>query len=104
VSKYADKKIDVVVAVMGPALDFLLSHGDAIFPGVAIVFCGVDRREISDRLLPPDVSGVLLRRKFKPTVELALRLHPDTQQIVVISGTSKFDMRILADAKEEFRE
>ena len=28
-AKYADKKIDLTVAIMGPALDFLLSSGDA---------------------------------------------------------------------------
>jgi hypothetical protein len=31
--KYADKKIDVAVAVMAPALDFLITFGDLIFPG-----------------------------------------------------------------------
>src|SRR5688572_6644328 len=30
-TKYADKKIDVVVAILGPALEFLLSHGPLIF-------------------------------------------------------------------------
>ena len=30
--KYADKKIDVVVGVMAPAVDFLLSLRDEIFP------------------------------------------------------------------------
>src|SRR5215207_8102823 len=32
-AKYADKKIDVVFAIMGPALDLMLSSGDTIFPG-----------------------------------------------------------------------
>ena len=42
-TKYADKKIDVAVAVMAPAFDFLLANGDLIFPGTPIVFCGLDR-------------------------------------------------------------
>jgi hypothetical protein len=45
-SKYENKKIDVAVAILGPALDFLLSNGDTIFPGTPIVFCGIDRREL----------------------------------------------------------
>jgi hypothetical protein len=32
-AKYADKKIDVAIAVMAPAFDFLLAYGDLIFPG-----------------------------------------------------------------------
>ena len=43
-TKYAGRKIDVVVAAYPPALDFLLTHGDAVFPGAPIVFCGIDRR------------------------------------------------------------
>jgi hypothetical protein len=54
-SKYANKKIDVVLAILGPALDFLLDNGDTIFPGTPIVFCGVDRKELGDRSLPPHV-------------------------------------------------
>jgi hypothetical protein len=27
---------------MEPSLDFLLRHSEALFPGVPIVFCGVD--------------------------------------------------------------
>jgi hypothetical protein len=42
--KYRDKKLDLVVGVMGPALGFLLRHGDAVFPGVPVIFCGADGR------------------------------------------------------------
>ena len=51
-TKYAGKKIDAVVAVMGPALDFLLDHGAEIFPGSSIVFCGLDKKELGERPLP----------------------------------------------------
>lgn len=57
-AKYAAKKIDVVVTVMGPALDFLLSQGDLVFPGTPIVFCGIDRREIERRALPGHVTAL----------------------------------------------
>ena len=100
--KYADKKIDVAVAVFGPALEFLLNHGEAIFPGTPIVFCGVDRRELGDRSLPPHVHGVLLKREFAPTLELAIGLHPHTKRVVVVAGTSEFDTRLLDQARQEF--
>ena len=100
--KYADKKIDVAVAVLGPAFEFLLNHGEAIFPGAPIVFSGVDRRELGDRSLPPHVYGVLLKREFAPTLELAISLHPYTKQVVVVAGTSELDKRILDHARQEF--
>src|SRR4051812_19841028 len=100
--KYASKKIDVAVAIYGPALDFLLSHGNEIFPETPVVFCGIDRRELADRVLPPNIRGVLVKREFVPSLELALRLHPQTKQVVVVAGTSEFDTRLLAQAMAEF--
>jgi signal transduction histidine kinase len=102
-SKYENKKIDVAVAILGPALDFLLSNGDTIFPGTPIVFCGVDRREFGDRSLPPHVRGILLKREFAPTLEIALRIHPQTKRVFVVGGTSEFDKRLLDQASNEFR-
>jgi len=102
-AKYAGKKIDVAVSILGPALEFLLDHGDAIFPGTPIVFCGIDRKEFGDRSLPPHVRGVLVKREFAPTLQLALRLHPQTKRVVVVAGTSDFDTRLLDQAKQEFR-
>jgi signal transduction histidine kinase len=102
-AKYANKKINVAVAILAPALDFLLNNGDAIFPGTPIVFCGVDRREIGDRFLPPHVRGILLKREFAPTLEIALSLHPQTKRVAVVAGRSEFDRGILDQARKEFR-
>jgi hypothetical protein len=69
-TKYADKKIDVAIAILSPALEFLLNYGSAIFPGTPIVFCGIDKTELGNRVLPPNVRGILVKREFAPTVEL----------------------------------
>ena len=101
-AKYSSKKIDAAVAFFGPALEFLLKNGEAIFPGTPIVFCGLDKGQLGDRSLPAHVSGVLLKREFVPTLELALSLHPDTKQVVVVAGTSEFDTRLLDLARQQF--
>jgi signal transduction histidine kinase len=102
-AKYADKTIDVAVAVMWPALDFLLTHRDTIFPGTPIVFGGIDRAQIGDRQLPPDVRGIVVKREFAPTLELALNLHPRTERVVVLAGTSEFETQLLDEARKQFR-
>jgi signal transduction histidine kinase len=101
-AKYADKKIDVVIAAYSGSLDFLLGHGDEIFPGVPIVFFGVDASQIHHPL-PRHVTGVLVNREFSPTLDLALYLHPDTKRVVVAAGASDFDARLVDDARSEFR-
>jgi signal transduction histidine kinase len=102
-TKYADKKIDVAVALMFPAFDFLSKYNNLIFPGTPIVFCGLDRKQLGNRPLPPNWYGVLVKREFAPTLDIVLRIHPKTREIVVVSGTSEFDNAILAEAQNEFR-
>src|ERR1700751_5916847 len=51
-NKYADKKIDVAIAILSPALEFLLNYGSVVFPTTPIVFCGIDKTELGNRLLP----------------------------------------------------
>ena len=101
--KYADKQIDVTVAILGPALDFLLTSVDPVFPGAAIVFIGVELKQLGGRSLPSDVSGVLVTREFAPTLEVALRLHPMTENVVVVGGRSEFDTKLLEAARKQFQ-
>jgi signal transduction histidine kinase len=101
-AKYADKKIDVAIAIFSPSLDFSLNYGAVIFPGTPIVFCGIDKTELGNRLLPSHVRGILVKREFAPTVEIALSLHPKTERAVVVAGTSDFDTRLLDQAKRDF--
>lgn len=103
-TKYSRRKVDVVVAVRGPALDFLLAYGNEIFPGTPIVFCGVERREVESRNLGPNVTGVLIKPEFNGTLEQALRLQPDTRRVVFISGTSSFDKQLAEQAVGELRQ
>ena len=97
--KYAGKKIDAVVAVMGPALDFLLDDDDPVFPAIPIIFCGLSREELGERALPNRVTGVLLKRPIAPTIDLILGVHPNTDRIAFVAGSSPFDTRVVSEAK-----
>jgi signal transduction histidine kinase/ABC-type uncharacterized transport system substrate-binding protein len=101
--KYAGKRVDLVVAIMGPTLEFMLRHRDDVFPGVPIVFCGVDSSELEGKTLPADVTGVMMKRAFAPTLELAFQLQPDTRHVYIIGGTSRFDLRILSIARRDLQ-
>ena len=63
----------------------------------------VDLTYLDGRSLPPGVSGVLLTRKFAPTLELALRLHPMTENVVVVSGGAEIDIKLLELARKQFQ-
>ena len=55
--KYGGTKLDLIVAVMGPSLQFLLRHGEEIFPGTPIVFCGADASDLQGITLRPNITG-----------------------------------------------
>ncbi len=102
--KYAGRRIDVIVAAMGPSLDFLVNGRPGLFHGVPVVFAGIDRREIDGRNLGPHVTGVLVSREFKPTLEIALGLHPGTRRVVFIGGAAGFNKYWEERARRELRE
>ena len=95
--------MDLIIAVMEPSLDFLLRHADTLFPGVPIVFCGADPVDVEGRSLPENVTGVLVKRNFAPTLDIALRLQPDTRNVFVIGGTSRFDRQLQAIARRDLQ-
>jgi PAS domain S-box-containing protein len=101
--KYEGRKVDLVIAGLAPALDFALKYRDEVFPGVPVVFCAIDHREVRDRKLPPDVIGVPIKFDLADTLDLALRLHPRTRRVFVVAGKAKFDASWEAEARQTFR-
>jgi signal transduction histidine kinase/ABC-type uncharacterized transport system substrate-binding protein len=101
--KYADQKIDLLVAALAPSLDFALEHRQSIFPGVPLMFVALDEAEIRARTLPPDVVGVPIEMDLAGTLELALRLQPETRRVFVVVGSSSFDKRWEGIARQRLR-
>jgi PAS domain S-box-containing protein len=101
--KYAGRKVDLVLAWLSPALDFATTHRAEIFPGVPIIYCLVEEREIQARKLPVDVIGAPVKLDLAGTLDLALRLHPQTRHVFVVSGKAKFDAYWEAQARQTFR-
>ena len=86
-ARYETRKPDVLIKVSNTTLQFVLAHRDELFPGVPIVFTGVDHREVEGKEMPPDVTGLWMAWDYQRTVELALRLQPKTREVVCVSGT-----------------
>jgi PAS domain S-box-containing protein len=100
--KYAGRKVDLVIAGLSSGLDFVLEHRAELFPGIPIVFVAVDEREAATRRLPPDVVGVPSQMDLSGTLDVALRLHPDTRRVFVVAGAARFDTEWAAEARRVF--
>ena len=100
--KYQGERLDLIVTVMEPSLDFVLRHRERLFAGVPVVFCGLDSTEVAEKRLPPDVTGVMMQRRYAPTVATVLALKPETRELYIVGGSSRFDRRIQEIARRDF--
>lgn len=89
--KYAGRNISVIVADALPALRFATEFHDRMFPGVPIVYLAVARDRVDSAALPSGVVGVLEDHDPTPTLQLALRLHPDVRRLVLVRGAGELD-------------
>src|SRR5262249_8061120 len=96
---YGGRRPDVVVASSSPVLEFAVKYRDRIFPGVPIVF--TDVYSLEPRKTWRGVTGVTVPLGMRETINLALRLEPDTSAVAVISGVSEWDKQWMAVAHSE---
>jgi PAS domain S-box-containing protein len=94
------KKPDLLFACMDPSLRFAVQYRDKMFPGVPIVFMSVSTL-LADQQKWPGVTGVAVPSGVKETVDLALRLHPDTTGVAVITSDSENEKDYLAAVHSE---
>ena len=99
--KYANRKLDVVVAVTDAPLRLLLEYRNDLFPHTPIVFLAINPPASEVRSMAPGMTGILPVRTHKQTVDLALKLHPGTEHLYFISGTPERDKRLETIARTE---
>lgn len=87
--KFRNKKFDIIIASDNVAVDFLLQFGEELFPGVPIVFCGLnDVQPETLRATGREMTGVLENYDVAYNIELALRLNPQLRRMVIIGDDS----------------
>jgi PAS domain S-box-containing protein len=101
--KYSAHGLDLIVVIESSVLDQIQLHRDWFFPNTPIVFCCVTQAEYKARRIGPGVTGIPANLDYRPTLDLALKLHPRTRRVVVIAGATREDAETLADVRGDFR-
>lgn len=86
--KLGNQQFEAVVATGNEAFEFLLEHRAELFPGVPLAFCGVNGLHPEAFADSRDITGVIERNEFAATIELALGLHPNAREVVIIAPDS----------------
>ena len=87
-SKFETAEFDAIISSDDNALRFLLMHHKDLFPGVPIVFCGVNDYKDGMLIGHEKTTGVLEFLDKQASIDIALKLHPDAKQVAVITDTS----------------
>ncbi len=85
-TNFIAKSPDVIVASDNNALNFVVENYNVLFPGVPVVFCGINGYE--DSMIAPIkdyVTGVKEEISAYETVDKMLQLFPKTENIFVIN-------------------
>ena len=83
--KYNNYKFDLIITTDNNAFEFMLRYRDKLFPDTPVVFCGVNYFQIERLKGHRGLTGVNEENDFVQNIELVLKLHPKTKQIVFIN-------------------
>ncbi|MFT3848165.1 MAG: EAL domain-containing protein [Propionivibrio sp.] len=86
--KYRGARLDAIVSTDNDAFDFLRRYRDELFPGVPVVFSGVNWFQDEQISALSDFTGVVESADHAATAALMLRLHPGTARIVAIMDST----------------
>lgn len=85
--KFRDTRFDLIIASDNAAMDFLTRFRDELFPGVPVVFCGLNDVK-PESLRGRNMTGVIEDYDVAANIELALRFNPQLRRMVIIGDDS----------------
>ena len=96
-NKYKEQRIDLVISTMtGVTNEFITRYRSDLFRDAAALFV-LNTPDRPD----PNSTTIYFNPDFKSSLELALKLQPDTQQVFVVCGSNQFDKYLLNRAKPQ---
>ena len=101
--KYGDNRIGVIIAPSKQALNFLIKYRSDLFPNIPIVFHAVHRADVD---IKDEAKGVAVKvdNPYRNTIDLALKLQPQTNEVLIIAGSSAHDNRLEMEVRKELKE
>ena len=83
--KLKGNKPGVIIVSDDNALRFMREYGDEMFPGVPVVFTGINDYDWILDDLPANYTGIIEKTPIEENIDLVLRLHPDLNTIYFVT-------------------
>ncbi|EPR39886.1 PAS/PAC sensor hybrid histidine kinase [Desulfovibrio sp. X2] len=98
-AKFAKTHLDAIIVSDNDAYDFMIEQQPKLFPGVPVVFCGVNDFK-PDRIKGLPFTGLVENPDIAANLALAARLHPTRRRCVVISDEAVTSKAIMAQFRQ----
>jgi PAS domain S-box-containing protein len=102
--KYNDQEPDLIIPILNPAVDLVFKYRDIFSPDTPIVFGGVEKQFMDKKTIPPNTTGYFTDISYKETLDLALSLHPETENIFIVGGVGLIVEKWINSLREEYKE
>jgi signal transduction histidine kinase len=103
IRKYREIHLDVIVTVGPTAINLLATSPELLEPNVPVVFCGAIFEMAGSPKLDSRFTGSWVSPDPAATLDVALRLLPTTKHVVLITGSSAYDLTKLALIRADLR-
>ena len=94
VYKYRNRKPDMIIAVGPSPIKFLAEAHEKFFANVPVIFCASTREMAGYPKLNPYFTGVWENLEPTKTLDIAVKLEPNTKHLVVVGGVASYDRQI----------
>jgi signal transduction histidine kinase len=96
IRKYQEIQLDVIVAVGPTPINILATSPEPLLPNVPVVFCCAIFEMAGSPKLDSRFTGSWLSPDPAATLDVALRLFPNSKHVVLVAGSSAYDRAKLA--------
>jgi len=102
--KYAQRPIDVIIAGADAPVEFFRRYRNELFANTPIVFLAAQSPPEQELKAGSGMTGIVNHQSYKENVDLILKLHPDTENVFVVSGSLEHDKRHEIPARQELQD
>jgi len=82
--KYKNVEFDAIITTDDNALKFVVKYHEEVFAKAPVSFCGINDYQEAMFKGSKGFTGLVEVLDIKPTIDLALKLHPRTRKVVVV--------------------
>jgi PAS domain S-box-containing protein len=98
---FKDRRLDLIVAMGGPATLFVNRYREQLFPEVPLV-ATMDQRRVNASGVSTNMTVVTLQLNLPGLIEDILQVRPATTNVIVVFGVSPFERYWAAECEREF--